>query len=938
VAAARNTKTIGGTRGSRLRIALVAAAAFAALGVADQVAASDGELRRPPTWSDRGLSDDLGRTSGTHRVRISTRAQPLLAAALTADISSFPSAAADRDLRAIGRGHPGRITSVERESARRAERWFERSVRALGPEAARASSLIRRLESLVEASGGSVVASELVPAAVVARVPSHDLGDLARRRLVGSIEAAPRDRPLSGVGTQAVGAPSWWTAGFTGGGGFADVVPADAALRSEAVDPTHPAFDDVTVENDPTLPPSDHGTHTGGVVASGDSTYPGVAPGIDQLIGAGDEAYALGFETETGPGASDAAESLNYSFGSPATSDDEDDTDDVLTHVFGVGQALAAGNENVDGSATVGNIGHNTLSVGAFNDVGTITSTDDVVLGVSSRGPTPVGRKKPDLTAPGGAVIAPSMFWNSPPSNPDFTGMSGTSFAAPHVTGALTLLEGAGIGDPMAQRAILINSARDWNGKSTGLAGWAPPQASWRPEVGWGELDLTTTLAHRGDYALGEVKGGEAAYFSATVPTGAKATLAYEMRGYFVGFPNPGTQTFRYTQSDLDLHQYEGGSEVAPSADPGHGGGPDAVDPDDTVEQVRAPAGPQEIVYKVEAVTDVVGAEAEPFAIASSAPLTALDAPVVRPVSLAASAHRAPCGQDVVISAALDNESDDLGSDGTELELEIPDGTSLISGATTQVVSGGGLDPGEVSEVHQWTVKADSEGMKTFVVTGSGAGLGTGFTRSVEIDVEADCTPPSTTIDSGPPSLTNDSTPTFSFSGAADGGYECSIDGGAFSGCDSPLTVGPLADGDRAFSVVAVDAVGNVDPTPASRAFTVDTVVAGPRVEVASRRPDRRKAKLGKVKLSLAEAGGVAVAGSAKVRGKRISLVASDRQLDGDGTVIPLRARKQDRRKVRMALTARRPIKVTVRTTFSDLAGNEARRQATFTVRTDSPR
>ena len=41
----------------------------------------------------------------------------------------------------------------------------------------------------------------------------------------------------------------------------------------------------------------------------------------------------------------------------------------------------------------------------------------------------------------------------------------------------------------MKPGAILINSARDWNGTTTGLDGWAPPQASWQPEVGWGELE-----------------------------------------------------------------------------------------------------------------------------------------------------------------------------------------------------------------------------------------------------------------------------------------------------------------------------------------------------------------------------------------------------------------------------------------------------------------
>ena len=41
--------------------------------------------------------------------------------------------------------------------------------------------------------------------------------------------------------------------------------------------------------------------------------------------------------------------------------------------------------------------------------------------------------------------------------------------------------------------------------------------------------------------------------------------------------------------------------------------------------------------------------------------------------------------------------------------------------------------------------------------------------------------------------------------------------------CTSPHNVGPLPDGTYAFEVRARDATGNVDPTPASRTFTIDT-------------------------------------------------------------------------------------------------------------------
>ncbi|WP_240359172.1 adventurous gliding motility protein AgmC [Pyxidicoccus trucidator] len=98
-----------------------------------------------------------------------------------------------------------------------------------------------------------------------------------------------------------------------------------------------------------------------------------------------------------------------------------------------------------------------------------------------------------------------------------------------------------------------------------------------------------------------------------------------------------------------------------------------------------------------------------------------------------------------------------------------------------------------------------------------------------------DTTVPDTTIVSGPPALTNSTTATFDFSSnESPVTYQCSLDGAAFVACTDPRTFTGLANGNHTLAVRAVDAAGNVDPTPATHAWTVDatvpdtTIVSGP--------------------------------------------------------------------------------------------------------------
>ena len=128
---------------------------------------------------------------------------------------------------------------------------------------------------------------------------------------------------------------------------------------------------------------------------------------------------------------------------------------------------------------------------------------------------------------------------------------------------------------------------------------------------------------------------------------------------------------------------------------------------------------------------------------------------------------------------------------------------------------------------------------------------------------------PDTSIDSGPAegSTISSKSTSFSFSSSEpEATFSCSLDGGTFSSCTSPKAVSGLTDGPHSFSVRVTNGVGTVDPTPATRQFTVKAPPSGPSKACIAARAGKKKAvgKLNKARKEARKAKGAKARKAAK--------------------------------------------------------------------------
>lgn len=132
----------------------------------------------------------------------------------------------------------------------------------------------------------------------------------------------------------------------------------------------------------------------------------------------------------------------------------------------------------------------------------------------------------------------------------------------------------------------------------------------------------------------------------------------------------------------------------------------------------------------------------------------------------------------------------------------------------------------------EWRL-SDGDGEKTVHVQYRD-NAGNVSTDEIQDGIQLDTTTPNTKITSGPSGTVKSTSASFGFSSSeADSKFKCSLDGATFTACASPKSYTTLKNGRHTFKVRAIDAAGNVDSTPASRAWTVDAT----RPTITSMRP-----------------------------------------------------------------------------------------------------
>jgi subtilisin family serine protease len=240
-----------------------------------------------------------------------------------------------------------------------------------------------------------------------------------------------------------IGTPEAWEAGLTGKG-------VTVAVLDTGVDVGHPDLDGRVsttrsfIEGEEVADRNGHGTHVtstlGGSGAASDGKEKGVAPGATLAVGKVLSDQGSGSESQIIAGMEWAArdvgaEVVSMSLGSTEPSDGTDpmaQAVETLSKETGALFVVAAGNTGAPSSIGSPGAADSALTVGA------VDSADQAAYFTSAGPRHGDNALKPDLSAPGVDILAARSRLAA--GSGDYTAMSGTSMATPHVAGVAALL------------------------------------------------------------------------------------------------------------------------------------------------------------------------------------------------------------------------------------------------------------------------------------------------------------------------------------------------------------------------------------------------------------------------------------------------------------------------------------------------------------------
>ncbi|HYC62045.1 MAG TPA: S8 family serine peptidase [Thermoanaerobaculia bacterium] len=234
------------------------------------------------------------------------------------------------------------------------------------------------------------------------------------------------------------------------------------AVIDTGIDGTHPALAGKVIGgydfyNDDADPMDDHrhGTHVAGIIAAQSAEMTGVAPNVRLLaykvLGADGKGSSSDIIAALEHALDAGADVANLSLGSSGRPDDPVARAVNAAVAAGMVVCVAAGNDEAFHRIGSPAGAANAITVGAS----TIEEGAETVAYFSSRGPATVsGAIKPDLLAPGRDILSTGL-------EHGYIVLSGTSMAAPHVSGlAALLLEEHPDWTPERVKAALVTTAR----------------------------------------------------------------------------------------------------------------------------------------------------------------------------------------------------------------------------------------------------------------------------------------------------------------------------------------------------------------------------------------------------------------------------------------------------------------------------------------------